>query len=717
METITQILARELDKDEQHIANVITLIDEGNTIPFIARYRKELHGSMDDEALRILEERLQYLRNLEKRRDEVKNAIENQGKLTEELAAAIDNAATLAEVEDLYRPYKQKRRTRATVAREKGLEPLAALLFAQERDCPEPLEAAQAYIDPETGVETAEDALQGANDIIAENISDDAAIRKILREYMLKQSVVESAAATEEDSVYRLYYDFRQSVSRIQGHQVLALNRGEREEFLKVNVVTDRDAALVLLRRTVVKPGSRAMEFIKAAAEDSYDRLLYPSLEREIRNFLTDEASEGAIHNFALNLRPLLMQPPVKGHVTMGLDPGYRMGCKVAVVDGTGKVLDTTVVYPTHGERKKAECIAELARLIRRHGVTHIAIGNGTASRETEQMTVELLREVGGGVSYMIVSEAGASVYSASKLASEEFPQFDVNLRSAVSIARRLQDPLAELVKIDPKAIGVGQYQHDMPQKRLDEALGNVVEDCVNAVGVDVNTASPSLLQRVAGLNATTAKNVVKYREENGAFISRKQILKVPKLGPKAYEQCAGFLRVPESKTALDNTAVHPESYPAAEKLLALTGHSLADVSAGQLGNLDAQMKSFGMEKLAEECGVGVPTLADVAKELQKPGRDPRDELPPPVLRTDIMEIKDLQPGMVLTGTVRNVIDFGVFVDIGVHQDGLVHISQISKNKFLKHPSEAVSVGDIVKVVVLEVDEKKKRISLSMKQA
>ncbi|MDE6997291.1 MAG: RNA-binding transcriptional accessory protein [Oscillospiraceae bacterium] len=717
METITQILARELDKDEQHIANVITLIDEGNTIPFIARYRKELHGSMDDEALRILEERLQYLRNLEKRRDEVKNAIENQGKLTEELAAAIDNAATLAEVEDLYRPYKQKRRTRATVAREKGLEPLAALLFAQERDCPEPLEAAQAYIDPEKGVETAEDALQGANDIIAENISDDAAIRKILREYMLKQSVVESAAATEEDSVYRLYYDFRQSVSRIQGHQVLALNRGEREEFLKVNVVTDRDAALVLLRRAVVKPGSRAMEFIKAAAEDSYDRLLYPSLEREIRNFLTDEASEGAIHNFALNLRPLLMQPPVKGHVTMGLDPGYRMGCKVAVVDGTGKVLDTTVVYPTHGERKKAECIAELARLIRRHGVTHIAIGNGTASRETEQMTVELLREVGGGVSYMIVSEAGASVYSASKLASEEFPQFDVNLRSAVSIARRLQDPLAELVKIDPKAIGVGQYQHDMPQKRLDEALGNVVEDCVNAVGVDVNTASPSLLQRVAGLNATTAKNVVKYREENGAFISRKQILKVPKLGPKAYEQCAGFLRVPESKTALDNTAVHPESYPAAEKLLALTGHSLADVSAGQLGNLDAQMKSFGMEKLAEECGVGVPTLADVAKELQKPGRDPRDELPPPVLRTDIMEIKDLQPGMVLTGTVRNVIDFGVFVDIGVHQDGLVHISQISKNKFLKHPSEAVSVGDIVKVVVLDVDEKKKRISLSMKQA
>ena len=703
METIIQILARELDKEEPHVANVVALIDEGNTIPFIARYRKELHGSMDDETLRALAERLQYLRNLEKRREEIKSSIEGQGKLTGELARAIDAAATLAEVEDLYRPYKQKRRTRATVAREKGLEPLAALLFAQERDCPDPLEAARAYVDPEKGVETAEDALQGASDIIAENISDDAAIRKTLREYLLKHSVIESAAAKEEDSVYRLYYDFRQPVSRMQGHQVLALNRGEREEFLKVSVVTDRDAALVLLRRAVVKPGSKAMEFIKAAAEDAYDRLLYPSLEREIRNLLTEEASEGAIHNFALNLRPLLMQPPVKGHVTMGLDPGYRM--------------DTTVVYPTHGERQKAACIAELAKLIRRHGVTHIAIGNGTASRETEQMTVELLREVGGGVSYMIVSEAGASVYSASKLASEEFPQFDVNLRSAVSIARRLQDPLAELVKIDPKAIGVGQYQHDMPSKRLDEALGNVVEDCVNAVGVDVNTASPSLLQRVAGLNAATAKNVVKYREENGAFTSRKQILKVPKLGPKAYEQCAGFLRVPESKTALDNTAVHPESYPAAEKLLALTGHSLADVTAGKLGGLDREMASIGLDKLAQACGVGVPTLADVAKELQKPGRDPRDELPPPILRTDIMELKDLQPGMVLTGTVRNVIDFGVFVDIGVHQDGLVHISQISRNKFLRHPSEAVAVGDIVKVVVLEVDEKKKRISLSMKQA
>ncbi len=717
METMMQILARELGRSQRHVENVVSLLDEGNTIPFIARYRKELHGSMDDTTLRALEERLQYLRNLEKRREEIKSAIEGQGKLTDELSAAIDAAATLSEAEDLYRPYKQKRRTRATAAREKGLEPLAALLYAQRPDCPDPLEAAAGYIDPEKGVETAEDALQGASDIIAEDISDDAGVRRVLRTYMLQSSVMESTAVKEEDSVYRLYYGFRQNVSRLQGHQVLAVNRGEREAFLKVSLITDREAALVLLRRAVLRPGSRAGDFIRTAAADAYDRLLYPSLEREVRNCLTDEASEGAIRNFALNLRPLLMQPPVKGRVTMGLDPGYRMGCKVAVVDGTGKVLDTTVVYPTHGERQRAACIAALADLIRRHGVTCIAIGNGTASRETEQMTADLLHQTGGGVSYTIVNEAGASVYSASKLAAEEFPEYDVNLRSAVSIARRLQDPLAELVKIDPKAIGVGQYQHDMPQKRLDEALGNVVEDCVNAVGVDVNTASPSLLQRVAGLNAATAKNVVKYREENGAFTSRKQILKVPKLGPKAYEQCAGFLRVPESRNALDNTAVHPESYPAAEKLLALTGHALSDVSAGKLDGLDGQMKSIGLEKLAAACGVGVPTLTDVARELQKPGRDPRDELPPPILRTDIMKVKDLRPGMVLTGTVRNVIDFGVFVDIGVHQDGLVHISQISRDRFLKHPSEAVSVGDIVKVVVLEVDEKKKRISLSMKQA
>ena len=716
---IIQTLAQELDKKPQYVENVVRLLDEGNTIPFIARYRKELHGAMDDTSLRTLEERLQYLRGLEERREAVKNAIEEQGKLTAELTAAIDRAKTLAEVEDLYRPYKQKRRTRATAAKEKGLEPLAALLFAQERDCPRPEEAAQGFIDPEKGVETIADALQGANDIIAEWISDDAAVRKSLRELLERRGTLRSLAATEEDSVYRLYYDFEQSLSRLQGHQILAINRGEKEEKLKVTVLLDRDLALPVLRRAVVKPGSAAMEFVKATAEDSYDRLIFPSLEREIRAALTDRADEGAIGQFALNLKPLLMQPPVKGKVTMGLDPGYRMGCKVAVVDGTGKVLDTAVVYPTYGERQKKEAIAALAKLIKKHGVENIAIGNGTASRETEQMAVELIRQVneaGTRVSYMIVSEAGASVYSASKLAAEEFPQYDVNLRSAVSIARRLQDPLAELVKIDPKAIGVGQYQHDCPQKQLDEALNGVVEDCVNAVGVDVNTASPSLLQRVAGLNGTTAKNVVAYREENGAFTSRAQIKKVPKLGPKAFQQCAGFLRVPESKSVLDNTAVHPESYDAAKALLELTGHTLADVKAGTLSDLPGRVKAYGEEQAAEAIGMGVPTLRDIVSELLKPGRDVRDELPKPILRTDVLEMKDLKPGMVLTGTVRNVIDFGVFVDIGVHQDGLVHISQVS-DKFIRHPSEVVSVGDVVKVAVLEVDEKKKRISLSMKQA
>ena len=716
---IIQTLAQELDKKPQYVENVVRLLDEGNTIPFIARYRKELHGAMDDTSLRTLEERLQYLRGLEERREAVKNAIEEQGKLTAELTAAIDRAKTLAEVEDLYRPYKQKRRTRATAAKEKGLEPLAALLFAQERDCPRPEDAAQGFIDPEKGVETIADALQGANDIIAEWISDDAAVRKSLRELLERRGTLRSLAATEEDSVYRLYYDFEQSLSHLQGHQILAINRGEKEEKLKVTVLLDRELALPLLRRAVVKPGSAAMEFVKGAAEDAYDRLIYPSLEREMRAALTDRADEGAIGQFALNLKPLLMQPPVKGKVTMGLDPGYRMGCKVAVVDGTGKVLDTAVVYPTYGERQKNEAIAALSKLIAKHGVEHIAIGNGTASRETEQMAVELIRQVneaGTRVSYMIVSEAGASVYSASKLAAEEFPQYDVNLRSAVSIARRLQDPLAELVKIDPKAIGVGQYQHDCPQKQLDEALNGVVEDCVNAVGVDVNTASPSLLQRVAGLNGTTAKNVVAYREENGAFTSRAQIKKVPKLGPKAFQQCAGFLRVPESKSVLDNTAVHPESYDAAKALLELTGHTLADVKAGTLSDLPGRVKAYGEEQAAEAIGVGVPTLRDIVSELLKPGRDVRDELPKPILRTDVLEMKDLKPGMVLTGTVRNVIDFGVFVDIGVHQDGLVHISQVS-DKFIRHPSEVVSVGDVVKVAVLEVDEKKKRISLSMKQA
>ena len=708
--TIIEQLARELDRPVEHIENVVRLLDEGNTIPFIARYRKELHGSMDDTALRTLEERLAYLRNLTERKESVKASIAEQEKLTDELAAAIDAAQTLAEVEDLYRPYKPKRRTRATVAKEKGLEPLAALLFAQERDCPRPEEAAADYLSAEKGVETVADALQGANDIVAEWISDDAAIRRSLRELLEKRGTLRSLAATEEDSVYRLYYDFEQPLSRLQGHQILAINRGEKEKMLSATVLLDRELALPLLRRAVVKPGSAAMEFVKAAAEDAYDRLIYPSLEREMRAALTDKASEGAIKMFALNLKPLLMQPPVKGHVTMGLDPGYAHGCKVAVIDATGKVLDTTVVYPTYGERQKNEAITKLAQLVKKHGVEHIAIGNGTASRETEQMTVELIHRVGGGLSYMIVSEAGASVYSASKLAAEEFPQFDVNLRSAVSIARRLQDPLAELVKIDPKAIGVGQYQHDMPQKELDASLNAVVEDCVNAVGVDLNTASPSLLTRVAGLNGTIAKNIVAFREENGVFTTRRQLLKVARLGPKAFEQCAGFLRVPESKNVLDNTGVHPESYDAAKWLLELLGATPKDAR-----DLPARLNAYGAEKAAEALGVGVPTLRDIAKELSKPGRDPRDELPAPILRTDVLDIKDLKPGMVLTGTVRNVIDFGVFVDIGVHQDGLVHISQVC-NKFIKHPSEAVAVGDVVKVVVLDVDEKKHRISLSMKQ-
>ena len=716
MESISQILARELGREQSHIDNVIKLIDEGNTIPFIARYRKELHGAMDDTSLRTLAERLEYLRGLQERRDTVKKSIEEQGKLTEELSNAIDEAATLAALEDIYRPYKPKRRTRATVAKEKGLEPLALALFAQGSGLPEPEELAKEYIDPAKGVETAEDALAGASDIIAEMISDNADIRSRLRSLISAKAVLKSEAATEEDSVYRLYYDFSQSIGKLQGHQILAVNRGEKEDKLKVSVELDRELALQNVRRAVIKPGSRAMAFVRAAADDAYDRLIWPSMERETRAALTDTACEGAIKMFALNLRPLLMQPPVKGKVTMGLDPGYRNGCKVAVVDGTGKVLDTAVVYPTFSAGKKAEAIRILSGLVRRHGVEHIAIGNGTASRETEQMAVEMISQLGGGLSYAIVNEAGASVYSASKLAAEEFPDYDVNLRSAVSIARRLQDPLAELVKIDPMAIGVGQYQHDMPQARLEETLTGVVEDCVNAVGVDINTASPSLLQRVSGLTRTTAKNIVAYREENGIFTSRKAINKVPKLGPKAFQQCAGFLRVPESKQVLDNTAVHPESYDAASKLLELCGYTMADVKAGKLADLRQRLENYGIAKAAAECGVGEPTLRDIVSELLKPGRDPRDELPPVLLRQDVLEIKDLKPGMVLTGTVRNVIDFGVFVDIGVHQDGLVHISQIS-DKFIKHPSEAVAVGDIVKVVVLDVDEKKHRISLSMKQA
>ena len=716
MESISQILARELGREQSHIDNVIKLIDEGNTIPFIARYRKELHGAMDDTTLRTLAERLEYLRGLQERRDTVKKSIEEQGKLTDELSAAIDEAATLAALEDIYRPYKPKRRTRATVAKEKGLEPLALALFAQGSGLPEPEELAKEYIVPEKGVETVEDALAGASDIIAEMISDNADIRSRLRDLISAKAVLKSEAATDEDSVYRLYYDFSQSIGKLQGHQILAINRGEKEDKLKVSVGLDRELALQNVRRAVIKPGSRAMAFVRAAADDAYDRLIWPSMERETRAALTDTACEGAIKMFALNLRPLLMQPPVKGKVTMGLDPGYRNGCKVAVVDGTGKVLDTAVVYPTFSAGKKAEAIRILSGLVRKHNVEHIAIGNGTASRETEQMAVEMISQLGGGLSYAIVNEAGASVYSASKLAAEEFPDYDVNLRSAVSIARRLQDPLAELVKIDPMAIGVGQYQHDMPQARLEETLTGVVEDCVNAVGVDINTASPSLLQRVSGLTKTTAKNIVAYREENGIFTSRKAINKVPKLGPKAFQQCAGFLRVPESKQVLDNTAVHPESYDAASKLLEICGYTMADVKAGKLSDLKQRLDNYGVASAAEACGVGEPTLRDIAAELLKPGRDPRDELPPVLLRQDVLEIKDLKPGMVLTGTVRNVIDFGVFVDIGVHQDGLVHISQIS-DKFIRHPSEAVAVGDIVKVVVLDVDEKKHRISLSMKQA
>ena len=712
MKPIEQVLAEELGQRQQYVENVIALLDEGNTIPFIARYRKELHGAMDDTTLRNLETRLNYLRNLQARKEEICNSIESQGKLTEELKASVLSATTLAEAEDLYRPYKQKRRTRATVAKEKGLEPLALTLYEQNGEDPAVL--AQAYIDPEKGVESLEDALAGASDIIAEMISDDADIRKALRLKMEKQAIITvEAVDAEQDSVYKLYYNFSTPVARVLNHQILAINRGEKEGFLKVGVKLPGNEGQALVCRLALKPTANISVFVREAAVDAYERLIEPSAERELRSVLTDRASESAIANFSLNLKPLLMQRPVKGFVTMGLDPGYRNGCKVAVVDGTGLVLDTAVVYPTFSERKKQEAIVELSALIRKYKVQHIAIGNGTASRETEAMTVEMLRQH-PGVSYMIVNEAGASVYSASKLAAEEFPDFDVNLRSAVSIARRLQDPLAELVKIEPRAIGVGQYQHDMPAKRLDEALGGVVEDCVNAVGVDVNTASVSLLQQVSGLTAATAKNIVLFREENGAFTSRNQLKKVPKLGPKAYQQCAGFLRVPESKELLDNTGVHPESYESALTLLTLCGYKKQDVADGNIDKLQERLTAFGIEKAAEQCSVGVPTLEDIAKELMKPGRDPRDDLPAPILRTDVLEMSDLKPGMVLTGTVRNVIDFGVFVDIGVHQDGLVHISQVCNRK-IRHPSEIVQVGDVVKVCVLEVDEKRKRIGLTMK--
>ena len=716
MQDISAIIAKELNVKEEYVSNVIALLDEGSTVPFIARYRKEVHGSMDDTALRTLEDRLHYLRSLEERRQAILKAIDAQGKLTPELEGAIENAATLAEIEDLYLPYKQKRRTRATVARERGLEPLAELLLEQRPDGPAPEEAAEDYVNQEQGVEDISAALAGASDILAERFSDDADLRKTLRALLQRSGVLRCAAATEDDSVYRMYYDFASPLDRLKGHQVLAINRGEREGMLKVTVEPDSERSLQAMRRHILIPARPGRDFLNAAIADAWERLLFPSLEREARSTLSESAAEGAIGQFALNLRPLLMQPPVKGHVTMGLDPGYAHGCKVAVIDATGKVLATTVVYPTQGERRREEAISALGRLAEKHRVEHLAIGNGTASRETEQMASELIRREkakGLSMSYMIVNEAGASVYSASPEGAAEFPEYDVNLRSAISIARRLQDPLAELVKIEPKAIGVGQYQHDCPQKRLEETLGNVVEDCVNAVGVDVNTASAALLRRVSGLTAATAKNIVARRESEGPFASRAELKKVKGLGPKAYQLSAGFLRIPESRNPLDNTAVHPESYDAAKALLALTGHKLADCAKG-IADIDAAIRSIGAERAAEACGVGVPTLMDVAAELKKPGRDIRDELPKPILRTDVMDLKDLKPGMLLTGTVRNVIDFGVFVDIGVHQDGLVHISQVADH-YIRHPSEVVAVGDQVQVKVLEVDEKRKRISLTMK--
>ena len=716
MDKHTEILAREFEQKVNHVENVIRLLDEGNTVPFIARYRKEQHGTMDDQLIRSIADRLNYLRNLDKRKEEILHSIEEQGKLTEELQGQIEAAQTQAALEDLYRPYKQKRRTRATVAKEKGLEPLADMLFAQDITEGSPEEIAAGFIDPEKGVETAEEALAGAGDIIAERISDDADIRRLLKDLIHKAGLVVSKGETEEDSVYSMYYEYLEPVRTIPSHRVLAINRGETEKFLKVSVEVDEPAALTIVKNhSVKKTESISSDFVAACAEDAYSRLIFPSVEREIRNELTDMASEQAIHMFGLNLKPLLMQPPVKNKVTMGFDPAYRTGCKIAVVDETGKVLETGVVYPTPPHNKTEETKRILSGMIRRNNVTAIAVGNGTASKESEIFVADMIADM-PGVAYMMVNEAGASVYSASKLGAEEFPQYDVSLRSAVSIARRLQDPLAELVKIDPKAIGVGQYQHDMPQARLDETLSGVVEDCVNAVGVDLNTASPSLLARVSGLSSKTAKNIVSYREDNGIFKDRESLMKVSGIGPKAYEQCAGFLRVPESANVLDHTGVHPESYEATEKLLSLCGMEPDDVAEVGAEGLNARIKLLGEEKVSDQCGIGIPTLRDIVSELAKPGRDPRDELPPTMLRTDVMKMEDLKPGMIMKGTVRNVVDFGCFVDIGVHQDGLVHISEIS-NRFIKHPSEAVKVGDVVDTYVLGVDPEKKRISLSIKKA
>ncbi len=710
---INAALAKEFGLKKEQVDNTVALIDDDKTIPFIARYRKEVTGSLDDQVLRELSDRLNYLRNLEKRKEEVRASITEQEKMTDELEKAITDAMTLVEVEDIYRPYKPKRKTRASVAREKGLEDLAAFVLNQGEG--DPSAEAEKYINEEKGVANAQDALQGAMDIIAEDVSDSAELRKYLRTLFSQIGKISSAASADDaDTVYQNYFEFSEGVSRIAGHRILAIDRGEKEGALKVSVDVPQGAGERAVTSRYVKNESACAKLVEQACVDSYKRLIYPSIEREIRSELSQNAQEGAIKVFSSNLRQLLMAPPVKGTVTLGLDPGYAHGCKIAVVDETGKVLDTSIVYltPPRKETEKAKRI--ISRMIENCGVTTIAIGNGTASRESEQFIAELLKEIPQKVSYMVVSEAGASVYSASKLAAEEFPDYDVSLRSAVSIARRMQDPLAELVKIDPKAIGVGQYQHDMPKARMDEALKGVVEDCVNSVGVDLNTASYSLLSYISGINSTVAKNIVAYREENGAFTDRKQLMKVAKLGAKAFEQCAGFLRVPGGKNPLDNTGVHPESYGAAKALIEKCGFSVADMGNKEL--IDSKVKKEGISTLASSIGVGIPTLEDIVKELEKPGRDPRDELPPPLMRSgDVMELSDLKEGMELMGTVRNVIDFGAFVDIGVHEDGLVHISQMC-NKFIKHPLEVVKVGDVVKVWVLGVDLKRKRISLTMKQ-
>ena len=710
---ISSILQSEFGIKKEFVDNIISLIDDGNTIPFIARYRKEMHGSCDDQVLRDFADRLNYLRNFEKRKEEIINSITEQEKMTDEIMSAIEQAQTLAALEDIYRPYKQKRRTRATVAKEKGLEPLADQLMEQKLNEEDFVKLAETFIDLEKGVESSEDAINGACDIIAEIISDDAAVRGKLRDLFTRTGDIVSVAAKEEDSVYSMYYEYREPVRKIPSHRILAINRGEAEEFLKVSVEVDEGSAIKILTDAFVTSDTYTSELVLFCANDSYKRLIFPSVEREIRSELTANASEQAIKIFGLNLKPLLMQPPIKGKVTLGLDPAYRTGCKIAVVDAQGKVLDTTVIYPTPPQNKTEEAKEKLKMLINKHNVDVISIGNGTASKESEIFIAELIKELDRPVSYMMVNEAGASVYSASKLGAQEFPDFDVSLRSAVSIARRLQDPLAELVKIDPKSIGVGQYQHDLPEKRLDETLCGVVETCVNSVGVDLNTASPSLLSYVSGITSAVSKNIVAYREENGEFTSRAELKKVPKLGPKAYEQCAGFLRIPNGKNILDNTSVHPESYDAAKKMLDLFGFSEKDVTKNALNNLKEKVQEKGLTNVAEILGIGVPTLKDIIEELLKPGRDLRDELPPPMLRSDILSMEDLKPGMELKGTVRNVVDFGAFVDIAVHQDGLVHISQIT-NRYIKHPSEVLKVGDVVTVWVLSVDVPKKRISLTM---